>query len=108
MFATGLNLIPVGQLDGGHAVYALWGDKGHRLTSLLFFAVVAVLAGVSFLAFDSPVWFLYVMLLALLAFRRHPSTIVFERDIGSGRRLVAALVALIFLLSFLPFPITIS
>ena len=48
MFATGLNLIPVGQLDGGHALYALLGHRGHRLVSALFFAVVTVLATVSF------------------------------------------------------------
>jgi membrane-associated protease RseP (regulator of RpoE activity) len=108
MFATGLNLIPVGQLDGGHAVYALWGDRGHRTLSLVFFATVAGLAGVAFLQYNSPVWFLYVVLLALLAFRRHPPPLVSEREIGPGRRLVAALVGIIFLLSFLPFPITVS
>jgi membrane-associated protease RseP (regulator of RpoE activity) len=108
MFATGLNLIPVGQLDGGHAVYALWGERGHRILSLSFFATIVVLAGVAFFEYDSPVWFLYVVLLALLAFRRHPPPIVSEEDIGPGRRLVAALVGFIFVLSFLPFPVTVS
>jgi membrane-associated protease RseP (regulator of RpoE activity) len=108
MFATGLNLIPVGQLDGGHALYALLGHRGHRVVSAIFFAVVMLLATVSFVRFDSPVWFLYVVFLAFLAFRSHPPTMDSEPDIGPGRRLVAAIVTLIFLLSFLPFPITVN
>jgi membrane-associated protease RseP (regulator of RpoE activity) len=108
VFATGLNLIPVGQLDGGHAVYALFGGRGHRTLSILFFATVVVLATVAFLRYSSPIWFLYVLILGLLAFRRHPPTLTAEGDLGWGRRLVAALVALIFLLSFMPFPITVS
>ena len=107
MFATGLNLIPVGQLDGGHAVAALVGRRGHRAVSVAFFAAVLTLALVSFVRYESPVWFLYVALLALLAFRTHPPTLVAESDIGRGRRLVAALTVLIFLLSFMPFPITV-
>jgi membrane-associated protease RseP (regulator of RpoE activity) len=108
IFATGLNLIPVGQLDGGHAVYALFGDRGHRLLSGLFFAAIALLAAVAFARYDSPIWFLYVLILALLAFRRHPPALDPEDDIGWGRRVVAAAVAVIFLLSFMPFPVTIQ
>jgi membrane-associated protease RseP (regulator of RpoE activity) len=107
MFATGLNLIPVGQLDGGHAVAALVGNRGHRAVSVAFFAVVATLAVVSFVRYGSPVWFLYVALLALLAFRAHPSTLDDEPDIGRGRRLVAVITAIIFALTFMPFPITV-
>ena len=54
----------------------------------------------------SPVWFLYVVLLALFALRRHPPTLLDEDEIGWGRVVVAVLVVVIFLLSFLPFPIT--
>src|SRR5262249_4811751 len=104
----GLNLIPVGQLDGGHAVAALVGQRGHRVVSRIFFAAVATLAVVSFVRFASPVWFLYVVLLALLAFRTHPPTLSEEHDIGAGRRLVSAIVVLIFALSFMPFPITVN
>jgi membrane-associated protease RseP (regulator of RpoE activity) len=106
VFATGLNLIPVGQLDGGHAVYALFGDRGHRVVSRVLFAAVAVLAVVAFVGYGSPSWFLFVVLLALLAFRRHPTTIRSEPHIGRGRKLVALLVLLIFALSFIPFPVT--
>lgn len=108
MFATGLNLIPVGQLDGGHAVAALLGQRGHRWVSLAFFAVVATLATVSFVQYGSPVWFLFVVFLAMFAFRKHPPTLVHEDEIGANRRIVAGIVAIIFALTFMPFPITVN
>ena len=108
MFATGLNLIPVGQLDGGHAVAALAGRRGHRAVSLVFFGIVTTLAVVSFVRFSSPVWFLYVAILAILAFRPHPSTLDDGPGVGRARWLVAAVVFVIFVLTFMPFPVTIS
>jgi membrane-associated protease RseP (regulator of RpoE activity) len=106
LFATGLNLIPVGQLDGGHAVYALFGDRGHRLASRVLFLGVVALAGVALVAYGSASWLVFVVLLALLAFRPHPSPMVAEDDIGLGRKLVALLTLVIFLLSFIPIPVT--
>jgi membrane-associated protease RseP (regulator of RpoE activity) len=108
MFATGLNLIPVGQLDGGHAVAALVGRRGHRVVSLVFFGLVTTLALVSFVRFSSPVWFLYVAILALLVFRPHPSTLDDGPGVGRARWIVGAIVLVIFLLSFMPFPVTIT
>jgi membrane-associated protease RseP (regulator of RpoE activity) len=108
MFATGLNLLPVGQLDGGHAIAALFGRRGHRIVSMAFFGLVATLALVSFVRYGSPVWFLFVGLLALFAFRAHPATTFDEEDIGRTRRLVAAVVLGIFVLTFMPVPISVS
>ncbi|HQR39019.1 MAG TPA: site-2 protease family protein [Blastocatellia bacterium] len=108
IFATGLNLLPVGQLDGGHAVAALVGRRGHRLVSIVFFGSVTAIAVLSYVWFGSPAWFLFVALLGLLAFRSHPMPLQYEPEIGRGRQLVAALVALVFLLSFMPFPLTVD
>lgn len=106
IFATGLNLLPVGQLDGGHAVYALFGARGHRGASIVFFFVLAALSVLSVVWFESPSWLLFLVLLALLAFRRHPPPLEHESDIGLGRKLVAIAVLVIFALSFIPFPVT--
>ena len=46
----------------------LVGLRGHRVVSICFFAVVTLLALVSFVRYQSPVWFLFVVILALLAF----------------------------------------
>jgi Zn-dependent protease len=96
LLATALNLLPAGQLDGGHMVYAL-KPQAHRRTTLLVIALMAPLA----LFFWSG-WL--VWLLALRLMMRHPAVAVYPPLPGDRRRPALA-AAVIFLLSFTPMPL---
>lgn len=45
LFVTCLNLLPIGQLDGGHVVYGLFGFKTHRVIATVFFVALVFYAG---------------------------------------------------------------
>lgn len=68
-FVTALNLIPAGQLDGGHLVYALFGRR-HALISKLAVAGLMLIG----LAFGSPTWLIWAaMIVALMGFHHGPT-----------------------------------
>ncbi len=96
IFATALNLLPIGQLDGGHLVYALFGERHRLLTRVALAALIP-------LGFLYPAWWAWALLLFWLG-RRHP--FIFDAEpIGWWRKLLGLLSAIIFLVSFMPAPI---
>jgi membrane-associated protease RseP (regulator of RpoE activity) len=98
VMATALNLLPIGQSDGGHIVYAFFGE-GHRLVTRL---VVAALIPLGLLYWYG--WLLWVVVFAFLGMR-HPPTIYDETPLGPGRRVLGWLAMAVLLLSFAPAPI---
>ncbi len=56
LFFTALNLLPVGQLDGGHVLYALFGRKWHRILARVFFCVLLLSGSLGFMQMDGP-WY---------------------------------------------------
>jgi membrane-associated protease RseP (regulator of RpoE activity) len=107
LLVTSLNLMPVGQLDGGHGTFALFGATAHKLIGRLALFIMAILAVLGFWLHGSPSGFLYVVLLAIMLRIRHPQPEVFE-ELDGKRILIAIVTLLVFLLSFSPFPITLS
>jgi membrane-associated protease RseP (regulator of RpoE activity) len=107
LLVTSLNLLPVGQLDGGHAVYALFGKKVHQWLGRIAFVVMAGLSVLGWFWHGSPSGFLYVILLAVMLRVRHPQPHQTE-PLGAGRIFVALVTLLVFALSFWPFPVTFS
>lgn len=97
MFATALNLLPGGQLDGGHIIFSVT-PRLHRWISML-----TVLALVPLSRYFWTGWFLWAVLLALTA--RHPPVPRYPEVVGR-RRGIAVFALLILMLSFTPAPFT--
>lgn len=98
IFATALNLLPIGQLDGGHILYSFVGDR-HKLLSKIF---VAALLPLGLFTRYWP-WFLWAVLLYIFCLR-HPSIFDSAR-LSPGRRWLGYLALAIFLLCFMATPL---
>ncbi len=107
LLVTSLNLIPSGQLDGGHAVYAIFGEKIHRWTGRIAFVVMAVISILGWFIYSSPSGFLFVILLGVMMRVGHPEPFD-DTPLNFTRKLVAVLTLIIFILCFVPFPIQIK
>jgi membrane-associated protease RseP (regulator of RpoE activity) len=107
LLVTSLNLMPVGQLDGGHGTFAVFGPRAHHLIARVAFVVTAVLAVLGFVLHNSPSGFLYTILLAVMMRVPHPTPAVVE-PLGTRRIVIAILTLLVFILCFWPFPITMT
>lgn len=105
LLVTSLNLMPVGQLDGGHGTFAVFGARAHALIGKIAFISTTVLAVLGFWLHGSPSGFLYAVLLGVMLRVRHPEPAVME-PLGSKRTAIAILTLLVFALCFWPFPIT--
>jgi membrane-associated protease RseP (regulator of RpoE activity) len=96
LFVTALNLLPIGQLDGGHVAYAVFGKRWQKLSWI----VIAVLALMSFFWLGWAFWAVLVVVLGL----RHPPPLDDLTPLSKADwRLVAAAV-LIMVLTFTPAP----
>jgi len=104
---TALNLMPVGQLDGGHGTFALFGQRAHWWIGRVAFGLMLITTIFGWLWFRSPVMFLYVVLLAVMLRVRHPQPEQME-PLGLARTIVGVITLIVFALCFLPFPITIG
>ncbi len=105
LLVTALNLFPVGQLDGGHVVYAVLGRRAHIWISRIAAAACGALAVYSKLADEPPIYLLWTLVLLFLMKVGHPP-VVEEEPLGAGRVTLAVIAVLVFVLCFMRFPIT--
>jgi Predicted membrane-associated Zn-dependent proteases 1 len=92
VLATALNLLPIGQLDGGHILYSFIGDR-HKPLTLIFIAALIPMG-----LLYSKSWLLWAVLLFIFG-RKHPR--IFDPvPMDAGRTQLALLAAVIFALSF--------
>lgn len=101
---TSLNLLPVGQLDGGHATFAALGARAHRLIGRVAFAAMVCLTVLGYELYGTPSTLIFTILLAVLLKIPHPEPL-FDEPLDAKRKLIAAATLAVFVLSFMPFPI---
>jgi len=101
LFVTFLNLLPVGQLDGGHVIYALFGRR-HRAISRVGLVVILVLG---FYGWEG--WFVWAALLAFVVRVDHPATMDADTPLDPLRRRAAWLTIALFVLTFMPEPLAV-
>ena len=98
LFVTSLNLLPVGQLDGGHVMYAVFG-RHHRWISrgVLTFMIVLGMGGWAG-------WFVWAFLLVVLGLN-HPRPSDPSTPLDRRRLVAAAATLVVFVLTFMPEPL---
>lgn len=97
LFVTALNLIPIGQLDGGHVTHALLRERAALVSRVGSWVCVA-------LVYFGPNWILWAILVRVLG-RRHPRTLDEAAPVGRGRHGVGLLGLAVFVVCFVPNPI---
>ena len=99
LLVTSVNLIPLGQLDGGHILYALIGDRQHAVGRLMWLVLIPL--GYWFWG-----WWAWAGLILLLSRGRvaHPSVLDRYRPIPPSRRWLGWATVLLFAVTFTPVP----
>jgi membrane-associated protease RseP (regulator of RpoE activity) len=104
MLVTSMNLFPVGQLDGGHALFAIF-PNAHRVVSWATIGALGLLVAVQSVVWRNPSAYSLWLVILLVLRDRHPRLIDESERLGPGRLALAVGLAVIFVLSFIPSPI---
>lgn len=126
LFITGLNLLPVGQLDGGHLTYAMYGKSLHKKVGVVVVALLAAMSLpellISFASSDNfhipeffnmfvvpggSSWIFWVLMIVFFIKFNHPP-VENEEPLDLKRTLIGYMTMLIFVLSFTPSPLVIQ
>jgi len=104
LLVTALNLVPLGQLDGGHIAYAILGRRSRLLSRVM----VGFLAGMG--VFFHVTWIVLAAVLLFFEFKsrmrlNHPPVVDEAAPLGPKRAILSVLIVLIFVLSFIPDPV---
>jgi membrane-associated protease RseP (regulator of RpoE activity) len=97
LLVTSLNLLPIGQLDGGHVAYALLGERQNKISRYVFLAILAL--GI----FGWQGWLLWSLLLFIMGFR-HPTPLEWWVPLDRKRQVIGWVAVAVFVLTFIPVP----
>ncbi|MGH9407322.1 MAG: site-2 protease family protein [Terriglobia bacterium] len=101
LFVTALNLIPIGQLDGGHIFYAAFG-RAHRYVSIAFFVALIPMG-----YFYWPGWWLWAVLMIVIGLR-HPPPLIDSEPLDRWRKLLVLAALAMLVLCFMPSPLSVT
>ena len=113
LLVTALNLLPIGQLDGGHTVFALFGQRARTVNIITALAMAFFgLAGLEAVQNVIPVlgrvgysgWFVWLGLIFFIIGPFHPPALDDVTTLNRGRRWVGYAMIAIFVLTFVPVP----
>lgn len=98
LLVTMLNLLPLGQLDGGHIAYAILGEKHNKMAKWAFLMLIPL----SFFSLNWLVW--GGLILLLMRSVKHPPILDMETPLESNDRTVGLACLVIFVICFVPVP----
>ena len=102
LFVTAMNLLPMGQLDGGHVIYSLFGYRVSRIVSMAVFVTLIPLG-----IFVWPGWIVFGALTLLLGLK-HPPPLDEFTPLDRSARLTGYAAIALFVLTFVPAPISVA
>ena len=98
LLVTALNLLPIGQLDGGHIAFAMFGERHKWIAWIAFGALIPL----SFLSLN---WLIWALLILILIRVQHPPIMAPEEPLPRKHQIIGWISLLIFIGSFIPRPI---
>jgi membrane-associated protease RseP (regulator of RpoE activity) len=109
LLVTSLNLLPVGQLDGGHIAYAVFGEKQEKISRFTFVALIALgtykwlgqLFNLQIPGWEG--WIVWALLLQFMGLR-HPRPINHWIELDRKRKVIGWIALAIFVITFTPIP----
>ena len=97
LLVTSLNLIPIGQLDGGHIAYALFGKKHDSIAKWAFLPMIP-------LGYYSINWILWAILILVFIKLKHPPVVDEDAPLKPFQKWLGYISIAIFILTFIPIP----
>ena len=99
MLITALNLIPIGQLDGGHILYTMIGKRAHVVALMVLWGTVA------YMIYSQQLAYILMVVLLMMMGTKHPPTRDDTMPLGAGRYLLGWLTLAFIIIGFTPTPI---
>jgi membrane-associated protease RseP (regulator of RpoE activity) len=99
LLVTLLNLIPMGQLDGGHLTFALWGPRARWVGKAMALGLVYLVV------FYTISWTVWLVVVSLMVGFGHPEVTRPQEPLGTGRKLICALCFVALAACAMPVPI---